>query len=449
MKTIRIACGQGFWGDSETAAIDLVQKGPIDYLVLDYLAEVTMSILARHRAKNPALGYARDFVDLIDKISNDIVTKKIKVIANSGGVNPKACAEAVKLVLEKKNLQNKIKIAVVEGDDILSEIDSLIQKKENFKNLDNNQEFSAVKANIKSANVYLGCSSVVSALREDATIVITGRVADPCMVLAPMIKEFNWKTDDWDKLASGIVAGHIIECGAQCSGGNFSFSNLEAKDLVDIGYPIIEAKENGEFVVTKHDNTAGLVSEESIKEQLIYEIGDPKNYITPDVVADFTTIKLREIEKNRVLISGIKGKERPEHLKVSFSYFNGYTASGSLVYSWPNAVKKANSAAEIVQKRLEKKKIFLKKYSHQLIGVNACHNNSFNYEASEVMLRIVASDPNKNNLEAFTKEIVPLVLNGPSSVTGYFSSKGKVLEEIAYWPSLIKRENVKERYFFV
>ncbi len=452
MKTIRIACGQGFWGDSPTAPLELIKGGPLDYLVLDYLAEVTMSILARHRAKNPASGYARDFVDLIDQIASDLFDKKVKVIANSGGVNPLACAQAVKAVLEKKGLKEKFKIAVVEGDDILSGVENLIKKGESFKNLDNDRSFSEIKSELRSANAYLGAAGIVQALKDGADLVITGRVADPCLVLAPLIKEFNWSFDDWDKLASGIVAGHIIECGAQCSGGNYSYQLLGVDDLVNIGYPLVEVQENGEFFVTKHPGTGGIVSEQSVKEQLLYEIGDPQSYITPDVIADFTTIELKEVSKNRVKISGVKGKSKPDKLKVSFSYFNGFTASGNLVYSWPDAYKKAEIAAQLVQQRLKKRGYQYQRYSYQLIGANACHHNSKLEnldQLPEVMLRIVVSDKNYQTVEMFTKEIAPLVLNGPSSVSGYFSSKGKVLEEIAFWPALIARELINVKNYLI
>ncbi len=350
-KSIRIASGQGFWGDLRNAPIDQVRKGPIDYLVMDYLAEVTMSIMQKQKMKDPSLGYAKDFIPLIAEILPDIISKKITVITNGGGVNPIGCRDAIFAVARKLGIKN-LKIGVVLGDDILPQLDQLHAKNVSFKNMETGESFDAVRSNVLSANTYFGAFPIVEALQQGAQIIITGRTTDTGLTLAPMIYEFDWKNDDWDKLAAGTVAGHILECGAQASGGNFSGDWKSVPDLAHVGFPIAEAYPDGTFMITKHENTGGLVSEATVKEQLVYEIGNPKEYITPDCIADFTTIQLQNAGANKVKVSGIKGRPATEFYKVSMSHQDGYTAFGTLTYVWPDAIDKAKKADEIIRTRL-------------------------------------------------------------------------------------------------
>src|SRR4028119_913178 len=293
-EKIRIASGQGFWGDMLDAPVRQVRGGQIDYLMLDYLAEVTMSILQKQRARNPQMGYARDFVDLMRQILPDIVEKNIRVTANAGGVNVAGCAEAVKNAAAELGLSGKLKIGVVTGDDILDRLDTLLEKGIELRNMDTGEPLASVRDKVQSANVYLGAAPLVEALNKGANVVIAGRVTDTGLTLAPMIHEFGWSETDWDKLAAGTIAGHIIECGAQCSGGNCQYDWQSIPDLANVGFPIAEAAPNGEFVITKHKGTGGLVSVPSVKEQLLYEMGDPHEYITPGVGAAFTTIRWGE-----------------------------------------------------------------------------------------------------------------------------------------------------------
>ncbi len=302
---IRIANGQGFWGDWLEAPVRLVEQGPIDYLALDYLAEITMSILQKQKEADPNLGYARDFPPLIARIQRRLIERDIKVIANAGGVNPMACAREVRRVAPS------LKVAVVLGDDVFGRLDEFLAAGHAMKNMDTGEPLSTIRDRILSANAYIGAFPLAEALAAGADVVIAGRCTDTALSLAPMIHRFGWKPDEWDKLAAGTIAGHIVECGAQCTGGNCQVDWQNIPDMANIGYPIIEADHDGRFSITKHEGTGGRVSVDVVKEQLLYELGDPKNYITPDCVADFTSIQLKDAGPDRVQVSGIRGAARP------------------------------------------------------------------------------------------------------------------------------------------
>src|SRR5918995_5737227 len=340
-QKIRVASGQGFWGDMLDAPVRQVEGGPIDYLMLDYLAEVTMSIMQKQRARDSAAGYARDFIPLMRQILPACVERNIRVTANAGGVNVAGCANAVREVANELGLSGKLKIGIVTGDDIMPRLDELLEKGIALRNMDTDQPLSAVRDRIQSANAYLGAWPMVEALNRGARVVVTGRATDTGLTLAPLIHEFGWGESDWDRLAAGTVAGHIIECGAQCSGGNCQHDWESIPDMANVGYPIVEAQPDGTFVVTKHKGTGGRVSVPSVKEQLVYEMGDPHEYITPDCVADFTSIRLEADGTDRVRVHSVRGKPATEFYKVSISYSAGYKAVGTLVYSWPDAHRKA------------------------------------------------------------------------------------------------------------
>ncbi|MHB9014464.1 MAG: acyclic terpene utilization AtuA family protein, partial [Ignavibacteriaceae bacterium] len=307
-EKIKIASGQGFWGDLIDAPYDQVKKGNVDYLVMDYLAEVTMSILQKQKNKNPKLGYAKDIPELMKRILPICKEKGTKIITNGGGVNPISCAEAVLDVARNIGI-DKLKIAVVLGDDIKDRIDEIINSGSELNNMDTNESIKSVKEKILSANVYFGALPIVEGLKAGADIVITGRTTDTGLTLAPMIYEFGWDKNDYDLMSAGTVAGHILECGAQSSGGNFLGDWQSIPNMAEVGFPIAEAYPNGEFIITKHANTGGRVSFETVAEQLLYEIGDPEVYITPDCVADFTSIKLEDLGNDRVKVFNIKGKK--------------------------------------------------------------------------------------------------------------------------------------------
>lgn len=441
MRMIRIANGQGFWGDSLDAPLEQVTLGPIDYLTMDYLAEVTMSIMQKQKARDPRLGYAGDFVPLMERLLPLCVEKNIKVITNAGGVNPWACRDAVVEVARRLGLSG-LRIGIVTGDDIVDRLDELLARGHELRDLDTGRPLSEIRPHIQSANVYFGAFPIAEALKQGARIVITGRTTDTGITLAPMIYEFGWRADDYDRLAAGVVAGHIIECGAQCTGGNCQIEWETIPDLDRIGYPIVEAFEDGTFIITKHEGTGGRVTAAVIKEQLVYEIGDPREYITPECIADFTTIRLEDVGPDRVRVWGIRGRPPTEFYKVSISYFAGYKAVGTLVYSWPDAYAKARRADEILRKRLDRLGLRFEEIITEFVGVNACHGPlapAPSPDLAEVQLRVAVRSHDAAAVQRFTREIAPLILNGPPTVTGFAGGRPRVEEIIAYWPALLHK----------
>jgi len=447
-QTIRIAAGQGFWGDLPDAPVRQVEGGPIDYLMLDYLAEVTMSIMQKQKARDPNAGYARDFIPLMKRILPACVERDIKVTANAGGVNVRGCANALIEVARELGLAGKVRIGIVTGDDIMSRIDELLSRGIELRNMDTGEPLSAVRDAIQSANVYLGAAPLVEALKQGAQIVITGRATDTGLTLAPLIHEFGWASDDWNHLAAGTIAGHIIECGAQCSGGNCQFEWRSIPDLANVGFPIAEASPDGTFVITKHEGTGGRVNIPSVKEQLVYEMGDPHEYITPDCVADFTTIRLQDDGRDRVRVFGIEGRPATEFLKVSISYSAGYKAVGTLVYAWPDAYEKAQAADKILRARLERLGLQFEHTLTEFVGANATHGalaGEPRADAPEVQLRVGVRGQDRAAIERFTKEIAPLILTGPPAVTGFAGGRPKVEEIVAYWPALIPKKEIEPK----
>ncbi len=445
---IRIAAGQGFWGDLPEAPVRQVEGGPIDYLMLDYLAEVTMSIMQKQKARDPNAGYARDFVPLMKQILPACVERNIRVTANAGGVNVEGCAKAVRDVALELGLAGKLRIGIVTGDDIIGKLDELLSRGVELRNLDTGKPLSTVRERIQSANVYLGAAPIVEALDRGAQIVITGRCTDTGLTLAPLMHEFGWAPDDWNRIASGTIAGHIIECGAQCTGGNCQYEWRSVPSLANVGFPIVEASADGTFVVTKHERTGGWVIIPSIKEQLVYEMGDPHSYITPDCVADFTTVHLEYEGRDRVRVFGIEGRPATDTFKVSISYSAGYKAVGTLVYSWPEAYDKARAADRMLRARLDRLGLKFDQILTEFVGANATHGplaGEPSPDSPEVQLRVGVRAENRAAVERFTKEIAPLVLTGPPGVTGFAGGRPKVEEIVAYWPALIPKSEITSR----
>ncbi len=443
MRSIRIANGQGFWGDSVDAPSKLIDYGNIDYLTLDYLAEVTMSIMQRQKKKNPDNGgYATDFVKLVDLTINKILDNNIKIIANAGGVNPEACRRELLNIAKNNNLD--LKVAIVKGDDIYHKIDELIEKGQELKNLYTDENVLSIRDKIYSANVYIDSFSVAEALDLGADIVLCGRISDPGLVVAPCIYEFGWSKDQIDELASATVAGHIVECGAQCTGGNFS-KWMDIEGLDNLGYPITVINEDGSFDITKPENTGGLVDKFTVSEQILYELGNPKQYISPDVCVDFTSFKLKEAGKDTVSVKGVKGDVATDTYKVSISYFDGYKASGQLTISGPNAIAKAEKSAAIIWKKLEDLGIRYDKTSTEFLGLSSCHKSLAVMPSvvNEVVLRLGVKSFDKDAVSRFTKELAPLITAGPPGVTGFAEGRPRVKEVIAYWPALINKSLIK------
>jgi acyclic terpene utilization AtuA family protein len=447
MKTIRIGNGQGFWGDNVDAPVELLRGGPIDYIGMDYLAEVTLSIMMRQKLKNPKLGYATDFIGFVRRVLPELKERNVRVLTNAGGLNPHACRNRIFEVARDLGVQG-LRVGVVEGDDLLPRLKDLIAAGHPLANMDTGEPLAPLVDQVMSANAYLGARPVVDALAQGAQIVLCGRITDTALALAPMMHEFGWDTSDWNLLAAGTIAGHIIECGAQCTGGNFS-RWWEVPDLWNVGYPVVEARADGTFVVTKHPGTGGMVTVDTVAEQLVYEMGDPTGYVTPDVTADFTTIRLRQEGADRVEVSGIQGRPNTPFLKVSASYLAGYKASGQITLSGPRAVEKAKLAAEVVWKRLERAGVVFapEERETELMGTGACLPGIFEAPADlpEVVLRLGVRHAESPKVERFGKEIAPLVTAGPPGVTGFAGGRPKPQEIVAYWPALLAREEVEGR----
>ena len=443
-QIVRVGAGQGFWGDWLEAPRRQVEGGPIDYLMLDYLAEVTMSILQKQKERDPQMGYARDFIGAMESVLGAVAAGKVRVIANAGGVNPPACAAAVQAMAGKAGAGRRLRIGVVTGDDLLPRIDELVDGGHALANMDTGEPLSTVRDRVLSANAYIGSDPIVEALKQGAQVVITGRSTDTALTMAPLRHEFGWASDDWNRLAAGIIAGHIIECGAQCSGGNCLYDWRSIPDLANVGYPIVEASPDGTFAITKHPGTGGRISVRTVTEQLVYEMGDPHAYITPDVVADFTSIQLADDGPDRVRVFGITGGPSTDKLKVSIAYRAGFKAVGTLVYGWPDALEKAQLADRVLRERLDRLGLRFEKVLTEFVGVTSTHGPLVSPvpDVPEVQFRIGVRGDDRAAVERFTREIAPLVLNGPPSVTGFAGGRPKIEEIVAYWPALIDKRVV-------
>ena len=436
-SVIRIGNASGYWGDDPKALKRQVEKGSLDYITMDFLAEITMSILQKQYQKDSSLGYAKDFIPMLEEVLPELLRNGTKLITNAGGMNPEGCCKKIKEIAEKMGLNPKI--ALVSGDNLLPHMEMLYPEKSSFDNMETGEKFSSVCDKLACANVYYGAAPVVEALKNwDPDIIITGRVTDTGITLAPMIHEFGWSLKDWNKLASGIVAGHLLECGSQATGGNFS-DWKKVKSFDEIGYPIAEVNPDGTFVLTKHERTGGLVSVDTVREQLFYEMGSPEAYITPDVVADFSTIELTPDGEDRVKISSVKGYEPTSQYKVSMAYHGGYKAVGSLIISGPEARSKAEKFAEI----------FWKKYDEpfdetitEYFGSDACQSSLGRTEdPSEILLRLGARDSDKAKIARFAKGIPALILSGPPGVAAS-GGTARVQGIVNYWPALLDKKYV-------
>ncbi len=436
---IRIANAGGYWGDDLGQFRRQVALGPVDFVTLDFLAEITMSIMQKQRARDPKLGYARDFVVQVEQTLDLLVERGTRVITNAGGVNPMACREALLAMAARHG--RTLDVAAVLGDDLMDRLDELVAAGASLDNMEDGAKFAPIRERVSSANAYYGAWPVVEALASGAQIVVTGRCTDTGITLAPMIHAFGWAPDDWDRLASGIVAGHIVECGAQSTGGNFT-DWRRVKDFPGIGYPVIEVHPDGSFVVTKHAHTGGAVTVRTVKEQLVYEMGDPRGYITPDVIADFGTIRLEQAGRDRVRVWGVKGRPAPGSLKVSAAYADGWKASGSIIISAPDAAEKARVFAQLFWKRVG---VSYDACHTELIGHSACWGPMAPpVDAPEVLLRLSVRDRDAKKLDAFSKMLPAVILSGPPgvAVTG---GRPQAQEVVAYWPALVPRDLVKPR----
>lgn len=443
-KCVRIANAGGYWGDDPYALRRQVE-GPlaIDYVSIDFLAEITMSILQKQRLRDPSAGYARDFVTQVSPLLKTIKQKGIRIITNAGGVNPRACAEA--LFAAARSAGVELKVAIVEGDDVQANLGGFSAAGQALVNMDDGRPFSSISDRVLSANAYFGSMPVVAALRHEPDIVLCGRVTDTGITLAALIHEFGWADDDYDRLAHGIVAGHIIECGAQATGGNFT-DWRKVTTFKEMGFPIVECTSDGPFVVTRHPGSGGLVSEQTVREQLLYEMGEPQSYITPDVIADFSTIVLNADGPDRVRVSGVRGRKPTDLLKLSISYRDGYKTSGTLIICGPDARAKAVCFSNLFWEKMESelKRAGLGLPAHrrtELIGYDSTHGAlTPAKEPSEILLRLAARDQRDDTLKVFRKILPSLILSGPSGVA--VTGGAPVISEIvSYWPALVPQEH--------
>jgi len=440
MKRIRIGNGCGFWGDNIDAPARLADAGRLDYLTLEYLAELTMSILARLRQRDPAAGYATDFTDVLPRLAPHLATG-MKVVTNAGGMNPRSCALKARELLATAGLSH-LKVGVVAGDDLMPNLDALLASGHPLNHLDTGEPLSVVRARVVSANAYLGSAPIADALRRGAAVVVTGRVADAALTVGPCLHEFGWSETDWDRLCAGTVAGHLIECGAQATGGLWINAD-ESTHLESVGYPVAEVAEDGTFTLTKPPGTGGVVNLETVAEQLLYEVADPARYFTPDVVADFTTPACSQTGPDAVSCVGAKGHPATDSYKVSVAYRDGFAAAGMLVIPGPNAAAKARASGRILLDRLRQSGVSVAHSLAEALGAGDCVPGVGRAaDPPEVVLRVAVRDPNRANVERFAKEFAPLVTGGFPGTTGYTTGRPQVREVYAYWPALLAKSAV-------
>lgn len=440
-KIVRIGGASGFWGDSGVGAPQLVRRADIDYLVFDYLAEITMSIMARMRARNPETGYATDFVSVAMKQTiREIAKKGIKVVSNAGGVNPQACAVALREVAEDAGV--KLKIAWVTGDD-------LMPREQALRDAGITEMFSGAAFPEKcwSMNAYLGALPVAKALAEGADIVITGRAVDSAVTLGPLIHEFGWSPDDADLMSAGSLCGHILECGAQATGGLYTDYH-RVPDWDDIGYPIAECAADGSFVVTKPEGTGGIVEAGTVKEQLLYEIGDPQAYILPDVVCDFSTVQVEEIGENRVRVSGARGQPATDSYKVSGTWQDGFRATALITIGGWDAVGKCQKTAEAILKRTRRMltERNMGDYTDtlvEIVGGEAMYGpHSRTRHAREAVMKLAVKHADPKALGVFVREIAPAGTSFAQGTTGFGGGRPKAQPVVRLFSFLARKSDV-------
>ena len=449
MAPLRIANGAGFLGDWTLAPRRLVERADVDYLTIEHLAELTMSILARLREKDPNAGYAEDFLDVLRSLTPALKKQpRLKIIANSGGMNPPACVRATAKILAEGGLGDT-PIGCVTGDDLLPRLNELLRSGCDFTNLDTGEPLQSAIRNpqsaIVSANAYLGARPIADALAAGARIVITGRVADAALTVGPAMHEFGWKWDDWNKLAAASVAGHLIECGAQVTGG-YSV-DWEKYDLANVGYPIAELSADGNAVITKPSGSGGAVNRRTVVEQLVYEIGDPQHYLTPDVDCNFTTVEVDEIGTDRVAVKNATGRPATDTYKVSLAYRDGWMASGQLLVYGHDCREKASKCGEIILERCKLAGFDLARTHVELLGYGGGVPGAWfwrKYQSpGELVLRVTAHDPRREAIECFSRQFAPLITSGPAGLAGYAAGRPQVRPVFAYWPTLMPKSLVQ------
>lgn len=443
MPTVRVGNGSAYWGDMLDPAIELAEHGELDYLGLDHLAELTLAILQRTKAKNPEEGYIPDLVPWMQALLPVSRRSGVTLITNAGGANPQAGSRAVIALAGQLGLSG-LRVGVVSGDDVFPHLDRLAAQGVPFVNLDTGEEgLQRIRDRIVAANAYLGSEPIMAALADGADVVVTGRVTDSALAIAPILHEFGWgfTHPDWDRIGAAIIVGHIIECACFCTGGG-SNQWREAREPWHIGFPIAEVDDDGTAVITKVPGSGGIVNQWTVKEQLTYEVTNPESYATPDGIADFTQVRVHEIGPDRVRVTGMRGKPRPDTLKVCIGYWDGWIAEGLLLFSWPEALAKAQRAEEIVRKRLQYLGIKVEELRFDYVGINTLHGAVAPpaNEVNEVGLRIAAKCRSEDEADAVRREATHLwTLGGVGTAFGVPFRPRPV---VALWPTLVPRDAV-------
>lgn len=438
-KSVRIGCASAFWGDTSSAAAQLVTGAELDYLVFDYLAEITMSIMAGAQMKQADAGYARDFVEVLEPLLPQLAERSIKVISNAGGINPQACAAAMQAACDRADVN--LTIAVLTGDDLRPQLPTL--KAQGLRDM-----FSGapLPPQCLSANAYLGAPGIVAALQQDADIIITGRIVDSALVSGPLVHEFGWAWDDYDRLAQAALAGHLIECGAQCTGGNFT-DWREVPDYEHIGFPIAEIDDSGRILISKPVGSGGLISPLSVGEQLLYEIGDPGNYMLPDVICDFTQVSLSQHTENVVEVTGARGRAPSDQYKVSATWPDGFKCTASCLMAGVDAVAKAERVSQAIISRT--REMFAqrgwedyRRVDIELLGSEATYGpHGMRSDSREVVIKIAVSHTSKQALVLFSREIAQAATGMAPGLTGIVGGRPSVYPMIRLFSFLIDKHN--------
>ncbi|MDA8192405.1 MAG: DUF1446 domain-containing protein [Thermaerobacter sp.] len=441
--SVRVGAAQGFYGDSLDAALATARRGDIDYLSFDALSELTLAILAKDRAKNPAAGYTKDFVPAMRQLLPLARQHGFKILTNAGGINPEAAQAAAVEVAAALGLSG-LRIAVVTGDDVRGRLEEWARAGWLGGDLETGRNFGDIPPDILFANVYLGSEPLVAALAQGADLVISGRTTDSAQFMAPLLYEFGWAPDDWDRLAQGVLMGHLLECSAQSTGGNFSGAWWTVPDLDRVGYPVAVCRQDGSFVLTKTPGTGGLVSRDTVKEQMLYEIHDPARYLTPDVVADFTAARLHDAGPDQVEVSGAAGHVRPATLKLVVGYPDGYMGQALVGYAWPDALLKAEAAEAIVRRQLARRGWEYDEIHTDYLGWNSLHGPAAPRppeNINEIYLRMSVRARTAEQAARFGRLFPPLALDGPPGMGGT-AGMMPPRQLLGMWSGLIARELV-------
>jgi hypothetical protein len=445
MKSVKLGTGLAFWGDGFRPAIDMVQRADIQYLCCDHLAELTMAILSKQKSKKPELGYTTDIIPFLREVLPTCRKRGIRIISNAGGAAPESCAKAVVALCRELGLQGT-KVAVVTGDDIMPRIDELMAQGIDFVNMDTEQPLSTVRDKLTQANVYIGCEGIVKALEQGADVVICGRVTDMALFLGPMRYELGWAADDWDKLGAGTGIAHCIECGGQATGGLFAGGWKQVKNLTSIGYPVTTVYENGDAVISKTPDSGGAVTVAGVSEQLVYEVLDPANYLTADVTADISQIRLEQVGPDQVKLTNIRGKPAPATLKVNMGYRAGFVGETHFSYTWPDAYAKARAGIAFLEERLRKDQFTCDETRVEFLGHNSMWGRELvgdpeDPDAMEIVVRYAARCPTEKEAKKVYTESVPLYNNGPAGASG-IGTRPPIKELFGIWPCLLPREHI-------